>query len=89
MRRPTSRYQYVRREPTVRDYTAMIVPALLVAVIGFLGLLLLIGATGPGVSAVVWVCGFLLLGGVAHAQPTLLLLRWGWLVAGALVVLTV
>ncbi len=67
----------------------MIVPALLVTALGYLGLLLLIGAAGPGVSAVVWVCGFLLLSGVAHAQPTLLLLRWGWLVAGGLVVLTV
>ncbi|UGQ12898.1 hypothetical protein LO772_04570 [Yinghuangia sp. ASG 101] len=89
MRRPASRYQYVRREPTVGEYAAMIVPAVLVAGIGYLGLLLLIGAAGPGVSAVVWVCGFLALGGVAHARPALLLLRWGWLVAGGLVALTV
>ncbi|NUU26484.1 MAG: hypothetical protein HOV68_34020 [Streptomycetaceae bacterium] len=70
------------------DYVAMVGPALLVAFLGFLLLLLLIGIAGAGLTAGVWVCGFLLLSGVAHAQPTLLLLRWGWLAAGALVVLT-
>lgn len=66
----------------------MIGPALIVALLGYLGLLLLIGAAGPGGSAVVWVCGWFLFSGIAHARPTLLLLRWAWLLAGALVVLT-
>lgn len=88
MRRPTPRYQYVRREPTVADYLAMLVPAGLVALLGYLGLLFLVALAGPGTAAIVWVCGLLLLSGIAHAQPPLTMLRWGWVVAGAVVVLT-
>ncbi|MCF2527091.1 hypothetical protein [Yinghuangia soli] len=88
MRRPTHRYQYVRREPTVMEYVAMLGPALVVVGLGYLALLLLIGLGGAGVAAVVWVCGFFLFAGLAHARPTLKLLRWAWLAAGACVVLT-
>ncbi|WTW92272.1 hypothetical protein OG216_02280 [Streptomycetaceae bacterium NBC_01309] len=89
MRRPASRYQYVRREPTVAEYIAMTGPAVVIAVLGYLGLLLLVGVGGAGVAAVVWLCGFLLLAGIGHARPTLKLLCGGWVVAGGLVVLTV
>lgn len=88
MRRPTARFQYVRREPGLGEYLAMTIPMLLLAGVGYVVLLVLLGVAGAGGAAVVWLCGFLLLGGITHGRPPLALLRWGWLIAGALVVLT-
>ncbi|MDI2130295.1 hypothetical protein [Yinghuangia seranimata] len=88
MRRPASRYMYVRREPTVIEFFVLLGPAVVLTVVGWLVLLLLLAVTGPGGAAVVWLCGFLALTGIAHALPELTLLRWGWLVAGAAAALT-